>query len=190
MEIIYCCLRLTAKVYKRIYHYIFKDFCTLFVRFYFKSLGIQIGSNVSFYGVPFVSLHKEGELRGCIGRLDATEPLYEIIKEMAISAAVNDSRFPEVDEDELDSIEIEISGLTPMKKIDNIDQIELGRHGIFLRKGIFTGTFLPQVATETGWSKEEFLGYCAKHKACIGWEGWKNAEIYTYDAIIFSEKNI
>ena len=108
---------------------------------------------------------------------------------MAVSSSTQDSRFPPVKPDELDKIDIEISVLTPLKKIENIDEITLGKHGIYLKKGFASGTFLPQVATETGWTLEEFLGHCARDKAGIGWDGWKEAEIYTYEAIIFSEKD-
>ena len=89
--------------------------------------------------------------------------------------------------EEVDDIEIEISVLTPMRKISSIDEIVMGKHGIYIKKGYASGTFLPQVATETGWTKEEFLGHCAKDKAHIGWDGWKDAEIYVYEAYVFGE---
>jgi len=139
------------------------------------------------YGA-FVTLKKEGKLRGCIGRFEPTIPLHQTITEMAIAAATRDSRFEPVTTSELDQIEIEISILTPFRKINSIDQIQLGKHGIYIKKGIFSGTFLPQVATETNWTKEEFLGHCARDKAGIGWDGWKTAELYTYEAIVFAEK--
>jgi len=136
----------------------------------------------------FVSLHKEGELRGCIGNFNPDNPLYLVVQDMAISASTKDYRFPKVTPDELKKIEIEISVLTPMKKIETISEIELGKHGIYIKKGYNAGTFLPQVATQTGWSLDEFLGHCARDKAGIGWNGWKDAEIYTYEAHIFDEK--
>lgn len=136
----------------------------------------------------FVTLHKNGMLRGCIGRFEPEEPLYRVVQEMAIAAATEDYRFPPVTPRELPELEIEISVLTPLRKISSIDEIELGRHGIYIKKGARAGTFLPQVATETGWSKEEFLGYCARDKAGIGWNGWKDADIYVYEALVFSEK--
>jgi hypothetical protein len=135
----------------------------------------------------FVTLKIDGALRGCIGRFESTGPLYELVREMATAAASQDYRFRPVDAAEVPKIEIEISVLSPMKKISSLDEIELGRHGIYLKKGYNTGTFLPQVATETGWTKEEFLGHCAKDKAHIGWDGWKDAEIYTYEAYVFGE---
>ena len=135
----------------------------------------------------FVTLHKDGNLRGCIGRFEPDIPLYEVVQEMAISAATRDYRFSAVKKDEIKDLELEISVLTPMKKIDSIDEIELGKHGIYIKKGGMGGTFLPQVATETGWSKEEFLGHCSRDKARLGWDGWKDADIYIYEALVFSE---
>ena len=137
----------------------------------------------------FVSLHESGNLRGCIGRFEPDEPLFQVIQEMAIAAATEDSRFSPVSKDELDSIDIEISVLTPMQKIKSIDEIQLGKHGIYIKKGYHHGTFLPQVATETGWNKEEFLGHCARDKAGLSWDEWKTADIFIYEAIIFREKN-
>jgi len=135
----------------------------------------------------FVTLKKFGSLRGCIGRFDATEPLYKVVQEMAIASSTQDSRFLPVASDEIPDLEIEISVLTPLRRIGSIDEIELGNHGIYMRKGNRTGTFLPQVAAETGWTKEEFLGHCAQDKAGIGWNGWKDAELFVYEAIVFGE---
>jgi len=135
----------------------------------------------------FVTLNKNHNLRGCIGRFTADEPLYQVVQQMAIAAATQDYRFQVVRPSELPLIDIEISVLTPMKKISSIDEIKLGRDGIYMVKGNQSGTFLPQVATETGWSLKEFLGHCAQDKAGIGRDGWKNADIYTYQAIVFSE---
>ncbi|MCX7981397.1 MAG: AmmeMemoRadiSam system protein B [Syntrophales bacterium] len=137
----------------------------------------------------FVTLHRGGALRGCIGRFEPNEPLYQVVQQMAVAAATEDFRFPPVQPSEVDSLDIEISVLTPLKKIKSIDEIELGRHGIYIKKGARAGTFLPQVATETGWSKEEFLGHCARDKAGLGWNGWKEADIYVYEALVFSEKD-
>ncbi|MBI9037984.1 MAG: AmmeMemoRadiSam system protein B [Bacteroidales bacterium] len=138
----------------------------------------------------FVTLHNDGNLRGCIGRFSTEESLIKVVKDMAISSSTQDSRFPRVNADEIDQLDIEISVLTPMKKIDSIDEIELGKHGIYIKKGYSSGTFLPQVATETGWTLDEFVGHCSRDKAGIGWKGWKNADIYTYEAIVFSESEI
>jgi hypothetical protein len=138
----------------------------------------------------FVTLKKNGDLRGCIGRFTSEEPLYIVIREMAIASATQDTRFDPVTESEIPKLEIEISVLSPMKKINSPDEIIMGKHGIYIKKGWASGTFLPQVATETGWTKEEFLGHCARDKAGIGWNGWKDAEIYIYTAEVFSEKEV
>ena len=138
----------------------------------------------------FVTLHKKEELRGCIGRFTADAPLYKIIQQMAVAAATEDYRFNKVTLDEMENIDLEISVLSPLKKIESIDEFVIGKHGIYIIKGYNSGTFLPQVAKETGWNAEEFLGHCARDKARIGWEGWKNAELYTYEAFVFSEKEL
>ena len=133
----------------------------------------------------FVSLHKQGRLRGCIGHFGEDVPLHEIVAEMARAAAFEDPRFMPVTRDELDEIDIEISVLTPMRRIQNLDEFELHRHGIYIRKGYRSGTFLPQVADEVNWTKEEFVSHCAQDKAGIGWDGWRDAELYVYEAIVF-----
>ena len=133
----------------------------------------------------FVSLHKHGNLRGCIGHFGEDTPLYEIVAEMARAAAFEDPRFMPVSREELDAIDIEISVLTPMRRIQSLDEFELHRHGIYIRKGYRSGTFLPQVADEVNWTKEEFVGHCSQDKAGLGWNGWKDAELYVYEAIVF-----
>lgn len=140
------------------------------------------------YCGAFVTLHKKGQLRGCIGRLVSNSPLHETIRDMAVSAAFHDYRFMPVNEQELPEIDIEISVLSPLKKIEDITEIELGKHGILIEKGHRSGVFLPQVATETGWSKEEFLGHCSRDKAGLEWDGWKSANLYTFTATVFGEK--
>jgi len=134
----------------------------------------------------FVTLYKNGKLRGCIGRLSGNVPLYKLVQEMTISAASYDRRFLPVNEDELPDMKIEISVLSPLKKINNIEEIVLGKHGIFIEDGYHTGVFLPQVATETGWSREEFLGHCARDKAGLDWDGWKTADLFIFTATVFS----
>jgi len=133
----------------------------------------------------FVSLHKHGSLRGCIGHFGEDHPLHEMVAQMARAAAFEDPRFNSVRESELEDIDIEISVLTPMKRIKSLDEFVLGKHGIYIRKGWRTGTYLPQVADEVNWTKEEFVSHCAAEKAGIGWNGWKDAELYIYEAIVF-----
>ena len=133
----------------------------------------------------FVTLTKQGQLRGCIGHFGEDAPLYEMVSEMAKSAAFEDPRFPELRPDELNQLGIEISVLTPMRRIHSIDEFHLHRHGIYIRKGYRSGTFLPQVADEVNWTKEEFLGHCSRDKAGLGWDGWRDAELFVYEAIVF-----
>jgi hypothetical protein len=133
----------------------------------------------------FVSLHKHGRLRGCIGHFGEDVPLHDIVGRMARAAAFEDPRFSPVKGDELDDLDIEISVLTPMRRIQSLDEFELHRHGIYIRKGFRSGTYLPQVADEVNWTKEEFVAHCAQDKAGIGWDGWRDAELYVYEAIVF-----
>ena len=133
----------------------------------------------------FVSLHKNGRLRGCIGHFGEDTPLHEIVAEMARAAAFEDPRFTPLRREELDDVDIEISVLTPMRRIQSLDEFELHRHGIYIRKGYRSGTFLPQVADEVNWTKEEFVGHCSQDKAGLGWDGWRDAELYVYEAIVF-----
>ena len=137
----------------------------------------------------FVTLHKNGNLRGCIGHLYGIKPLFETVKEMALSSAFEDPRFPSVKKDEIDDIEIEISVLTPMEKISSIEEIETGKHGIFIRKGFNSGTLLPQVPVEQGWDRETFIRHaCLKAGLRPDAADDPDTDIYVYSAIVFSEK--
>jgi AmmeMemoRadiSam system protein B/AmmeMemoRadiSam system protein A len=135
----------------------------------------------------FVTIKEHGHLRGCIGYMEAIKPLYITIQEMAEAAALRDPRFPPVTKEELDKLELEISVLTPLRKIKDINEIEIGKHGILLKKGYHQGVFLPQVATEQGWDRITFLEEVC-HKAGIYdkncWKD-KDAEIYIYSADVF-----
>lgn len=134
----------------------------------------------------FVSIYTGGQLRGCIGGFAREIPLNEMVQVMAVSAA-RDHRFESLELSETETMKLEISVLSPLKKISSPNEIELGRHGIFIKKDFSSGTFLPQVAVKTGWNVHEFLGHCARDKAGIGWNGWKDAELYTYEALVFGE---
>lgn len=137
----------------------------------------------------FVTLRKDGRLRGCIGNFEPDKPLWQVVQEMAISAAAKDPRFPPVDLTELKEIEIEISVLSPRKKIDDWQEIEIGKHGVYLQKGARGGVFLPQVATENGWDLETFMGTLCSQKAGLPWDCWKDpkVELYTFTAQVFEE---
>ncbi|MHB8155662.1 MAG: AmmeMemoRadiSam system protein B [Candidatus Omnitrophota bacterium] len=138
----------------------------------------------------FVTLNKYGELRGCIGNLSASQPRYLTVRDMAVEAAVDDPRFSALSLSELKDVEIEISVLSKLEKITSAEKIELGKHGVLVRRGNQSGVFLPQVATETGWSKEEFLNNLCMHKAGMAADAWKNkdTQLYIFTADVFSEK--
>src|SRR5512133_3277027 len=132
----------------------------------------------------FVTLKIEGALRGCIGQFTSSEPLFSVVQASALSSAFDDPRFSPLTKEEYKKTDIEITVLGPLKKINNINEIVLGRHGIYIKKGYSSGTMLPQVATENGWTVEEFLGYTSRDKAGLGWDGWKNAELYIYEGVV------
>lgn len=134
----------------------------------------------------FVSLYMNDRLRGSIGNFSPTDPLYAVAEGMTIAAATLDARFSPVEESELPYLEIEISVLTPLRKINSIDEFELGRHGIYMVRDGQSGTLLPQHAEANKWTREEFLGHCASEKAGIGRDGWKTADLFIYEAIIFN----
>lgn len=136
----------------------------------------------------FVTLKINGELRGCIGRFISSEPLYEVVQASAISSAFEDSRFSPLTIKEYEKTDIEITVIGPLKKINDINEIILGKHGIYIKKDFRSGTMLPQVATENHWSREEFLGYTSRDKAGLGWDGWKQADLYIYEGLVLDEK--
>ncbi len=138
----------------------------------------------------FVTMNEHGQLRGCIGNLVGEKALYSTVADMAVEAATGDPRFNPVGSSELKDIEIEISVLSPMVKINHPDEIKLGTHGVLVRQGFRSGVFLPQVATETGWSKEEFMSNLCAQKAGLAPDAWKDksTEIYIFTAEVFSEK--
>ncbi len=148
----------------------------------------HLSDNLKINCGAFVTLHNDEKLRGCIGCMTGDLPLFKMVQEMSISAATRDHRFVPITSSEFSSIDIEISVLSPLKKMNDISEIELGLHGILIEKDYHRGVFLPQVGTETGWNKEQFLGHCSSDKAGLGWNGWKSANIYIFTATIFSEK--
>ncbi len=134
----------------------------------------------------FVTIKMNGALRGCIGNFVSQSPLYETIIEMAVSAATKDPRFPPVSVSELDQLELEISVLSPLREISDINEIQVGKHGIYITKGFFRGVLLPQVATEYGWDRITFLEQTCR-KAGLGKDEWKDgATIFIYSAQVFS----
>jgi len=140
----------------------------------------------------FVTLKNKGELRGCIGQFTSDKPLIELVGDMAVAAATGDPRFlhEPIAPKEVNDLDIEISVLSPLKKTDDPLSLRLGIDGIYIKKGYTSGCFLPQVATETGWSKEEFLSYCCAHKAGLKPDAWKdkNTQVFLFTADIIEEE--
>lgn len=134
----------------------------------------------------FVTLKNGDELRGCIGNFTSDKPLLELVHEMAVASATQDSRFfhQPITPKELDKLSIEISVLSPLKKTNDPLSLRLGVDGIYIKRGRSCGVFLPQVATETGWTKEQFLSYCCTHKAGLAPDAWKDpkTEVYLFSA--------
>jgi AmmeMemoRadiSam system protein A len=136
----------------------------------------------------FVTLNKEGTLRGCIGTFTATEPLYLTVARMAREAAFSDPRFNPVEKNEVDHLHIEISVLTPMKKINDPESVEVGRDGLYIRQGFRSGVLLPQVPVEYGWDRMTFLQHTCL-KAGLPTDAWKaeGTELFVFQAEIFGE---
>lgn len=135
----------------------------------------------------FVTLHRRGELRGCLGRVDVAAPLSETIADLAAIVSDTDPRFEEVSPQELADIEIEISVLTPEQEVVSIEEIEVGRHGLIVEQGYRRGLLLPQVATEHGWNRTTFLEHACR-KALLPPDAWRNgARIFIFEAQVFAE---
>lgn len=139
----------------------------------------------------FVTLKKGEKLRGCIGNFGSKDPLYKNIQKMSIASAVEDPRFQRVTDKELSSLKIEISVLYPLIKIKDISEIQVGRDGVYIVYGYYSGVLLPQVATEYAWNREEFLKHTCI-KAGLPQDAWKNlpVEIYRFEADVFGEDSI
>ncbi len=137
----------------------------------------------------FVTLKNRKRLRGCIGQFTSDKPLIASVVEMAKASATSDPRFlaNPIAPRELQHLDVEISVLSPLKRTEDPLSLRLGIDGIYIRKGCTSGCFLPQVATETGWTKEEFLSYCCAHKAGLPADAWKDpkTEVYLFTAEVF-----
>lgn len=140
----------------------------------------------------FVTLKKHAELRGCIGVFEPDIPLYQVVAETVISSAVNDPRFMPVTKDELDELEYEISVLNPLKKVHSWKDIEINKHGVKIVKGMRSGVFLPQVATENNWDRDTFLSVLCTQKTGLASDCWKDpeTEIYVFTAQVFDENDV
>ena len=145
----------------------------------------------------FVTLHRHGQLRGCLGRFEPGEiPLIELVGTMAQETALHDTRFLPVSSEEIPELDIEISVLTPMRRVHSPDEVQVGRHGLFIvgkspSGGRRHGTLLPQVATDQGWDRGAFLENTCR-KAGLPLDAWHSAEteLYVYEAHVFGEKSL
>ncbi|MGA1847427.1 AmmeMemoRadiSam system protein A [Deferribacter abyssi] len=152
----------------------------------------DIPHELNFQSGCFVSLHdKNKNLKGCIGNFRNDINIVFNVRDMAIEAAFNDPRFTSIRQDELENINIEISVLTPMQQVKDIEEIVVGKDGLYVVKGFFSGVLLPQVAVQHGWNKYEFLSYTCM-KAGLPFDEWKKTDvnIYKFQAIIFDEVSL
>ena len=137
----------------------------------------------------FVTLKNGHQLRGCMGQFVSDRPVVELVAEMAQASATGDPRFFDapITAKELDELDVEISVLSPLKRTNDPLSLRLGVDGIYIKSGWASGCFLPQVATETGWSKEDFLSYCCAHKAGLAADAWEDpkTEVYLFTAEVF-----
>ena len=137
----------------------------------------------------FVTLKNRGRLRGCLGQFTSDKPLVALIVEMAKASATSDPRFlaDPITPPELDDLDVEISVLSPLEKTNDALSLRLGTHGIYIKRGCASGCFLPQVATETGWTEEQFLSYCCSHKAGLADDAWKDpkTDVFLFTADVF-----
>lgn len=138
----------------------------------------------------FVTLRKGGTLRGCIGTFSAPGPLFRSVPEYTLQSAFFDPRFPPVAKHETSQIKIEVSVLSPLKRVESPKEIVVGKHGIYIRRGGRSGCYLPEVATDYGMSKEEFLSSCCTNKAGLPPNAWQNkeTEIFVFTTFKFMEK--
>lgn len=153
----------------------------------------KISSSLKIKRGSFVTLKRGESLRGCLGRIEEKkEPLYNLIAKMAVSAAREDPRFQPLQLSEMEDTVIEISVLSPLQKIkDPLQEIQVGRDGVFIQKGQQSGVFLPQVALENNWGLDEFMGHLCQEKAGLEREAWRqgDSDIYIFQAEVFQEED-
>lgn len=138
----------------------------------------------------FVTLKIHGNLRGCIGRIAASTSLLQTVRDVAVSSAFEDPRFPPLSRTEWPSVRLEISVLSPLRRITDVSCIQVGTHGILLRSGYRSGLLLPQVATEQGWDRDTFLTHTC-YKAGLPADAWKSpqTQIEIFSALVIHEKD-
>ena len=136
----------------------------------------------------FVTLKKRGQLRGCIGHVEPMQPLVEAVAELAVAAGLEDYRFPPVRAEELAAVEIDISAMSPLRKVASPDEVVVGKHGVVVEQGGRRGVFLPQVAPEQGWDRDTMLTALCREKAGLPGDAWKKgADLWVFTAQVFGE---
>ncbi len=146
---------------------------------------------LSFKRGAFVTIHRQGHLRGCIGNFVSEKPLYQTVTEMALCAASQDPRFPPVGSHELDEIDVEISVLSPLKPVQDVSEIQVGVHGIYIISPRGRGVLLPQVAIEQGWDRDTFLDHtCLKAGLRPGCWRDPDTQVLVFTAQVFGEKDL
>ncbi|MDE3056911.1 MAG: AmmeMemoRadiSam system protein A [Bacteroidota bacterium] len=140
------------------------------------------------HGGAFVTLYKSGELRGCLGYIESSHSLKKTVAETAWKVAADDFRFYPVAEDELADIRVEISALSPLQKISDVEEIQIGKHGLLIEAGTYRGLLLPQVAEKYHWDRIQFLEETCV-KAGVPRDTWKKpaAHVFIFSAEIIEE---
>lgn len=160
--------------------------------------GLEFGSRSAPEAIPpknsilweqfgaFVTLKLDNQLRGCIGNIVGLKPLYQTISDMAFAAAFEDYRFPPLSPQEAKQVTVDISVMSPLSRCPTPEAIEIGRHGLLLRKNGHQGLFLPQVPVEWNWNKETYLNQLCR-KAGLPFGAWQDpdAELYWFEAVVF-----
>ncbi len=148
---------------------------------------ISTSPGLNLHSGCFVTIKQKGELRGCIGNFVSDQPLYQLVQEMAVSAATRDPRFYPMKVDDLADFALDISVLSPLAKADSVEEIKVGVHGIYIVKGSYRGVLLPQVATEYGWNRDQFLQHTCI-KAGLPQDAWQGeCDIFIFSAQVFGE---
>lgn len=153
--------------------------------------GYDITPALEMQAGVFVTLEEHGDLRGCIGQLRSTLPLHEAVADAARSAATRDPRFPTVKPEELADIELEVSVLSPFERVVDFSNVVPGRDGLMVQKGSYSGLLLPQVASDYGWGREEFLSQTCR-KAGLPMDAWRDpaCTVEKFTADVFSEHEV
>lgn len=148
---------------------------------------VSASPGLNLHSGCFVTVKQKGELRGCIGNFVSDQPLYQLVQEMAVSAATRDPRFYPMKVNDLADFALDISVLSPLEKAASVEEIKVGKHGIYIVKGSYRGVLLPQVATEYKWNRTQFLQHTCI-KAGLPQDAWQGeCDIYIFSAQVFGD---